>query len=175
MQIRRFKRWSHVGLCVGFIYSTLYIARPICEFLKQKTPFNIAINLSMLLLLVSIVVIFFKRVNIRRKSTCFLFLFGIGMYLIGLIWLQIPEEKVHFVEYGFLAFLVYKAVISDWKNPQSYLIACIITSLFGWGDEGIQYLLPNRYYQWQDVVLNAVSGGLGLYLTYVMGRDKKDF
>ena len=37
-----------VGLWVGCIYSTLYVVRPICEFLKKNTPFNAIVHFGMI-------------------------------------------------------------------------------------------------------------------------------
>ncbi len=55
----------------------------------------------------------------------------------------------------------------------SFGLAFLITLLCGWGDEGIQHILPNRVYDIKDVRLNGMSGLLGLCLTYVFERDKK--
>lgn len=171
MSSQRSKRWGMVGLWVGCIYSTLYVVRPICEFLKKNTPFNAIVNFGMVILFAALIFIFLKRVHIQRKSTYLLLSVSLVMYVAALRWLQIPEERIHLLEYGFLAFLIYRAVILDWRSPQAYIAAFILTALLGWGDEGIQHLLPNRYYQVKDVLLNALSGGMGLFLTFVMRRE----
>ena len=168
---KRWQYWSWVVLWVGLIYSTLYIVRPICEFLKSKTPFLFFINFFLILLLGFILAAYFQKQKIKRIATLFLLSGIIGMYILGMWFLKIPEEKIHFVEYGFLGFLIYQALRLDCSDPLAYGGAFILTSLLGWADEGIQYLLPNRYYQLKDVILNSMSGGLGLILTYILRRE----
>ena len=172
INVKRRYRWMFAGIWTGLIYSTLYIMRPVCEFFKQYAYFSFAINAGISVLIIA-VLIFSVIKYIRRRLTYFLFFLVISGYAFGMILLPIPEERLHFIEYGILAFLIYQALILDFKNGKAYLAAFAVTSLIGLGDEGIQYLLPNRYYQFQDVCLNSASAVLGLALVYVIFRDKK--
>jgi len=161
------------GIWTGLIYSTLYIMRPVCEFFKQYTWFSFSVNAGIAFSVIFIVLVFVRKKHIRKTPTyLLLFLVMIG-YFFGMTLLSIPEERLHFIEYGVLAFLIYRALILDFKNGRSYFAAFVITSFIGLGDEGIQYLLPNRYYQFKDVCLNSASAVLGLALVYVIYRDQK--
>jgi VanZ family protein len=91
-------------------------------------------------------------------------------YAYGLATIAYPEEKIHFIEYGILAFLIYRAMRLSLARPGAYIGAFFLTGISGWVDEGIQHLLPNRYYQLEDVLLNAVSGALGLALLFLFER-----
>jgi VanZ family protein len=126
----------------------------------------------MFCLLWGIIISFLIKFAIRKKSTYALLTFIALIYMYGFIFLiEFPEEKIHLVEYGFLAVLIYRALDIDFEDLFSYFMAFVLTALLGWGDEGIQYILPNRYYQTQDVILNLISGGLGLFLMFVIRRD----
>jgi len=172
---KRFRRkyWGYVLIWVGCIYSTLYIVRPICEFLKKAIPFSLFTNLILGLILFIVISGLLIKIRIKRPFTYFLFLTAVLLYIYSFIQIQYPEEKIHFAEYGLLAFLVYKALCIDFKKGLAFVGAFVLTSLFGWGDEGIQYLLPNRYYQFSDVLLNSWSGVLGLFLTYIFVSENK--
>ena len=170
---KRIRRWMLAGIWTGLIYSTLYIMRPVCEFLKQYTRFSFCINAGMAFFAVFIVLIFVRKKYIRKMSTYFLLFLVMAGYFLGMTLLSIPEERLHFIEYGVLAFLIYRALIPDFKNGLSYFAAFVITSFVGLGDEGIQYLLPNRYYQLKDVCLNSAGAALGLAFIYVIYRDQK--
>ena len=170
---KRALRWSFVLAWTVFTYATLYIVRPICEYLKVTTPFNLIVNIVLFGLLFGIILVTIHLGNVRKRYTFSLLLIAVVAYVSGFIALKIPEEKVHFIEYGFLAFLTLQALLVDMKRATAYLLAFVIVSLIGWGDEGIQYLLPNRYYQLQDVLLNAVSGAMGLFLTFVIKRENE--
>ena len=169
---QRFYRWSLAGGWVVLIYSTLYIVRPICEFLKQAASFSLLVKGGVGLLLVGLMAVLFKRIGAFRVSSCFLLAVALGLYVLAISLLPTPEESLHLVEYGILSFFVYWAFILDFKNWQAYLGAFVLTSLLGWGDEGIQYLLPNRYYQTKDVLLNSVSAALGLFLVFTVERER---
>ena len=171
-QAKRLKLWSFVGMWVSLIYSTLYIVRPICDFLKSHIAFNLFTDIIMFCLLWGVIISFLIKFEIRRKSTYAFLAFIALIYMYGFIFLvEFPEEKIHLAEYGFLAVLIYRALAVDFKELFSYFMAFVITALLGWGDEGIQYILPNRYYQTQDVILNLISGGLGLFFMFVIRRE----
>ena len=60
-----------------------------------------------------------------------------------------------------LMLLVASAVaMATRKLRIPYTVALVITGLLGWGDEGIQYLLPGRVYELRDVGMNVTAGFL---------------
>jgi glycopeptide antibiotics resistance protein len=85
---------------------------------------------------------------------------------------RFPAERLHLIEYGLLAFLVFKALLFDFPNAPSYGMAFAFSSLFGLMDEGIQYILPNRNFEWRDVVTNALASALGLLVVRLVTRPR---
>jgi len=160
------------GAWTGLIYATLYIVRPVCTFLKTFVWFSSGINVVMVLLVFGVIVVLVRKRYLKRTSTYLLLTVVVALYLAGMAALSIPEERLHLIEYGVLVILVYRAVAVDRDNAWTYALALVITFLIGWGDEGIQHLLPNRYYQFKDVCLNGASAALGLALVYVVRREK---
>lgn len=154
------------------IYITLYPARPVCEFLKRTIPFELWINIFLAACLSGIAILFFRKYKVTDFRGYVLLLITVSGYLYGLATIPHPEEKIHFIEYGILAYLVFRALMLDHGKWEAYAGAFALTAALGWVDEGIQHLLPNRYYQTSDVVLNAVSGLLGLLLVYVFQRTR---
>lgn len=168
----RTRYWLYVFGFLGIIYSTLYIVRPICTFLKATTPFPLLINTLCIVLLILIAAGIRMTLSIRHRSSYILLSIVLFVYLFGIVTLQYPEEKIHFIEYGFMAYLVFKAIRVDIQKPIVYGYAFLLTSIFGWIDEGIQYCLPNRYYQLDDVVLNSISAALGLIIVFVFEQER---
>lgn len=154
------------------IYITLYPVRPVCEFLKRTIPFELWINIFLAACLSGITILFFRKYKVTDFRGYVLLLITVSGYLYGLAAISHPEEKIHFIEYGILAYLVFRALRLDHGAWAAYAGALALTAALGWVDEGIQHLLPNRYYQTSDVVLNAVSGLLGLLLVYVFQRTR---
>ena len=171
MKNTRRERWGAVVLWTALIYATVPIGRPICDFLIRKTSFSFFMNAAVLIVLSGLCFYFIRMIRIRRPSSYLILGMTCLAYIAGLKIFTIPAEKIHFLEYGLLAFLIFRAVSFDWAEGRAYGPALIMTAVIGWGDEGLQSITPGRYYQTMDVVLNALSGGLGLLLTYVARRE----
>lgn len=84
---------------------------------------------------------------------------GVGGLMLGL---AIPEERLHFLQYGLMAVLARRAVAPRVAGWRQYLAAIAIASAAGWGDELIQGLLPDRYYDLRDVLINALAAALAM-------------
>ena len=98
------------------------------------------------------------------------------LYVPVLILLRLPEERLHLVQYGLFCGLVFAALrerrthrplLSDATTLQRiagapWLQSMVLTLAAGWIDEGIQGILPNRYYDLRDVALNLSAGILYL-------------
>jgi hypothetical protein len=84
--------------------------------------------------------------------------------------LEVAQERLHLVEYGLLALLVRALLVARWGagaeqrelRARAALGAVVLTAAAGWVDEGIQALLPNRYYDLRDVGFNAGAGLLAV-------------
>jgi hypothetical protein len=132
-------------------------------------------NAGMATLLIVASVLILKKSKTRSEKVDYRYLIvSLIGYLIGVIYLKLPEERIHFVEYGILAFFLFRALRIDLPLVPSFVWAFVIASLIGWGDEGIQYLLPNRYYDNRDVLLNSISALLGLFFTAAFYLPKND-
>jgi hypothetical protein len=99
-----------------------------------------------------------KIVTVRN----FLWLAGVASvygYLTIKLW-RVPEEAMHFVEYGVLSYLVYVALSHNFRDVTVYFSAALIVLFLGTVDEIIQWLVPKRFWDFRDVWLNFLSGSL---------------
>ncbi len=71
-----------------------------------------------------------------------------------------PEESLHFIEYGILALLVFRALSHGVRDPLIYLNAWLICAIIGSFDEVIQWMTPRRFFAFGDIALNALASGL---------------
>ena len=157
-----------VPLYVLFIYGTLYDARKFWNFLKQiaaLSQLNIifyAIAVALALVLVVYLVRKFKRKELLRRLAALLFF----ALILAVYFPQFNaiEERIHIFEYGLLAILLLWAYFPATKK-WDYFYVMAIGFFIGWGDEFIQYFLPNRVYDLRDVIMNflGVLFGMGLY------------
>jgi hypothetical protein len=96
-----------------------------------------------------------------------------GAAYLVLVWrLDIVQERIHLIEYGLVGGFVYEALRERWSRPASArvpqprwqrwpaVVAVLVATLIGWGDELVQGLLPNRVYDLRDVLTNAEAAAL---------------
>jgi predicted membrane channel-forming protein YqfA (hemolysin III family) len=178
--------WLTVAGVLLLIYSTLAVVRPFTEWLREQR----LLFVSLFLVFGAIVGwslrgIWRNRPGLRESAV----LVAIGVaYGVLFIALRTPEEAMHFIEYGLVAVLIYQALAERKKARQGdreavgetggetggsllwpALGALVSTSAAGWLDEGIQHLLPSRYYDLRDVFFNAAAAFLAVVA--VAGRE----
>jgi len=167
----RRKKWLQASAWLVFIYATLPFARPVCEYLRKTIPFSFVINVTMVACLAVVILVLFRFLRLQKLSSYLILSLMIACYL-SLLWIiKIPEERIHFFEYGILAVFIERALRIKRKALLTYLVTIILTIVFGWLDEVIQHYLPGRYFGWQDVLYNAMGGILGVVLVYVVQRE----
>ncbi len=92
-----------------------------------------------------------------------------GLYVYFTLQLKTyPEEAIHFIEYALLSYFLFKALghqIHDWTI---YLTGVVFVSFVGTIDEFLQWLMPQRIFDFKDIGLNTLAGGL-LLLTIWKG------
>ena len=87
---------------------------------------------------------------------------GSYMWATATPWPEVNAvERVHFVEYGFIALLFYRG----WKyagDPSIILLPLLAGFVVGTLDEWLQWFIPVRVGEYHDVFLNVVSIACGL-------------
>lgn len=102
----------------------------------------------------------------------------VGVYLAALGRIQTPAERTHLFEYGLVVTLVHQALLERRNQgrrvPAPAVLAFGITALLGWLDEGIQALLPNRFYDLVDVGFNLFAAFMAILasLALAWARDR---
>ena len=139
-----------------FLFTT--VAREISISLRQYNLQGIAITLSFLgaVILLGYYLIF--NVHLSDKIAFLglsIILIVLGIMIMGL---SVPEEKIHFLEFGFLALLSRKALSWNFSIKKQYIGAIIITCIIGILDEILQYYLPSRFFDIRDIALNTLAG-----------------
>jgi hypothetical protein len=94
------------------------------------------------------------------------------------VWYSIAEatgnpdvdvvQRFHFVEYGLITFLFYRA----WRpleDPAIIVLPIFAALIVGTADEWLQWFIPNRVGEMADILLNGVAIGCGLLFS--LGAD----
>jgi hypothetical protein len=178
---RERRLWIMAGSCLLLIYSSLYIARPVTEWLREANLLRLAVGAAFLVAAAWVGLALLRK---RPGWRVWMALAGISLgYVLLLSRFELPEERLHFLEYGIVGGLVYMALLErqraasvksaePWGNRTGLwpaVVAVLITGAVGWIDEGIQEILPNRFYDLRDVAMNAAGGALAVLSIWIVG------
>ena len=159
---RAFLSWLWVVLCSIAIFLTVPVARRIQIFVSNHWGRILFMYFVLVVLAVSFVaLLYFLIIKKKVRSPAnYLWLFILsGLYAYFTVKLKhVPEEAVHFLEYGLLAFFLFKALSHHIRDRSIYITATFLTLLVGTFDEILQWITPDRYWDFRDAGLNALSG-----------------
>jgi VanZ family protein len=179
-RVSRAKRlWAWLG--VGLMMSAILLTLPMMPLLWEKgvAVFGTGLNsigyiVSFLLLFLLIMFMLRHRKNYGPLKIAALAMLGFVYGYVLRYQCKFPAERLHLVEYGFLAFLIYYAFSFDFSHRVSLLFAFLFSSGFGVFDECIQYLLPNRKFEMRDIMTNVIASILGMLVIALLIRTKPD-
>ncbi len=171
---RRLWYWALAVILV--IYLTLGLARSLSGMLRDHGLLGVFFGAGMLLIAAAVIL---QALRVRPGGMEI----GIGLgiaaaYMFVLLRMAIPEERSHLIEYSVVALLIYEALKerkSQGRNvPMPALLAILGTGLAGTLDEYIQWLLPNRFFDWRDILFNFLAGVMAVTARAALGwaRDK---
>lgn len=171
---RERRLWILAGSCLLLIYSSLYIARPVTNWLRDANLLRLAVAGAFLL---AAAWVGLGLLRSRPGWRVWVALAGIvAGYVVLLSRFDLPEERLHFLEYGLVGGLLFTALLERQKSTRGEsgelssrraflwpaVGAFVMTGLAGWIDEWIQAVLPNRFYDLRDVAMNAAGGALAV-------------
>jgi VanZ family protein len=163
---KKFNRWLHVVLCTIIVYLTLPVGPVIRDYFYNTFGKLFVIYVVAVILasgLIMALVHIFRRWRQRGFSLSQLVWFLVVGYL---YWFalrrtfKIPIESIHFVEYGILSLLIFRALVKSYNENFIFFASFLLTALLGMIDEYIQWFLPNRVGAMRDIIFNSASGGL---------------
>ena len=168
----RTRDWLIAIVYVAFIFSTLGVVRPPIAYLRVHNCLRLLISLLFFICFLRGLRILLRNYpgNIYRLIFFVALLFT---YYFVARTIKLPEEQLHFFEYGLVGIFFLRALQHfKMSSPILYLSAWAISSTTGWGDELLQGITPGRHYDIRDIGFNVVASGLGL-LVYLICKNNK--
>ncbi len=166
------RRWLWLGivLYVLFIYASLPFTRYVVELVYStcgRPLVSVLINtvLGMVAILVALTILRSEE-SLPQKAIALLLLVTGGILSVAL---GLPEERIHFVEYALLGYILFMAT-STWTMP--VLASALMVILVGSLDEAIQWVLPNRVGDLKDILLNSIGGALGINVAWICNKNR---
>jgi len=157
----RAARWSLVLAVTAGVYATLPVGPGAWRAFQAVTGMWSDYAAGIAMLFIALLVVRGQSLQVRRLRIggwmaigTALVVWGVGLTSSNMT----PAEKTHFLTYGLLAWVVLWALDLETSSRWRYVAAALIVGALGWIDEGIQYVLPRRHFEWKDVWLNLASG-----------------
>jgi len=90
-------------------------------------------------------------------------------------------EAMHFIQYGFLGLLAFRALSHHIRDNSIYFVSALLCGIIGICDEFIQWLTPDRFWGLGDIWINFLGAALvqigiakGIRPAYIMGRPHRN-
>ena len=157
------RRWLAVSVWIAVIYTAIPFVRALREwFVGRWHEAVIAWAVAAVLVTAAALAAATARRAPKLRPGGLLWIAGVTAIL--LLWTyhlrHRPEEAVHLLQYGVLAVLLHRALRPTFPDATVYLAGAVAGALVGTVDEVIQWLTPERFWDWRDVVINAGAGAL---------------
>lgn len=171
---RRLWLWTLVIIVV--IYATIGIARPVLEILQDQNLVSIIFIWGMIW---SAATVFVMGLKTRPGLTEIGIAVGMtAIYLMVFLRMTLPEERTHLIEYSVVATFIYEALLERANHgryvPLPAVLAIVLTTFVGVIDEGIQFFLPGRVFDTEDIVFNFLAATMAVtsraLLTWIRKR-----
>ena len=157
-------RWLPALLWVAVIYTTIPFVRRLRELFVARWPAELIGYAVMAVVVVGAgaAIVALRRRKNRLHFADVAWLLGVAAVLV--VWthhlMGQPEEAIHFLEYGVLGALLYRALRTQIPDATVFIAAALIGAMVGTVDEIIQWVVPDRFWDFRDIVLNAGAGVL---------------
>lgn len=164
----RERRWVALGAYVGVVFVTVPFTRQVVLALRNNDLLGATVTGSYAVAVAGVVhyVLFNRRLADWMAFAVVAALLCIVTVL--LLGLAIPEERVHFLQYGLMALLARSALARGTDaSPHAarhLLSSLALTSTLGLLEECLQGVVPRRVFDWRDVTMNAGAALTALLL-----------
>lgn len=166
--------WLWTLAAVVAIYSTLGLASLLAEVMYIQGVSAVAFLTCMALVGLTVLT---QGLKVRPAGVEIGVGLGIAVvYLMVFLRLTIPERS-HLIEYSVVAVFIYEALTERARQGRRVLapalLAILSTSLLGAIDEFAQLFLPNRHFQWDDVLFNVSASLIAVASMAALGFVRK--
>lgn len=155
--------WIGVIIYTGLIYASLPFSNEWQQFLRKQLGSDFGLSINVLLFAAGFFVIF----GIIKKTTriyLFLSILVLSILLFFISQMNLPVERLHFLQYGVLGYLIARTVTPRFFGIGGFVLVLVLGSFIGLGDELIQGVIPSRVFDWWDISYDIIGTTIGAAL-----------
>jgi hypothetical protein len=156
--------WLYVAVWTLSIFSVIPLARQIQEYVYQvwgRDLFTYGV-MSVTITALAAALVYVYRLQLDSRTRYFWLIAVAGIFFTYTLDLgkRNPVESVHFILFGVLGILVYRALTHRLKDSSIFFAGVIICGCIGIIDEFVQWMTPRRVWDLTDIGLNLLSSAL---------------
>lgn len=163
-QEREWQSWLTVILLSGMIFLIIPFVRAVQNFIAEewgRENFTHVSAAAIILILVAVMAWYVRYPHRTLSGSAVLVgIGGLYGYLIFDLKSGSPEEAIHYILYGGLGILIYRAYAHRVRDVSIYILAILAGTIVGVLDEAIQWAVPGRYFDIRDIWLNLTGVAL---------------
>ena len=160
---REWVSWLLVAAWSLVIFATIPLARAIQHIVREAVGEQAFLYAVLVAILVTFLATFRHLRGLGRISPVRgAWLVGVAAVYAGYAFTlrRAPVEAVHFLQYGVLGVLAFRALTHRMRDPGIYLAAALVGGIVGILDEAIQWMTPRRVWDLRDVWFNFFAASL---------------
>lgn len=121
-----------------------------------KVPLGVVILLGVVYLVLSLAM--------KKKIRSLALLFPCAIIVYVFVTLEPnPNKHIHIPEYILMSWILFEALALDYRGKGIFILIFLCSSLLGIVDELLQGMHPERFYGWQDMVMNSAATVIGIF------------
>ena len=159
---RQWVSWLYVVIWSLIIFITIPFALVLQEFVVQLGGHEAFTYAVIATVASAIVVSVVYLCHVAASGKRYIWLLAVGAMFIGytIKLVEIPAEAIHFIQYGLLGVLIYRALTHRINDISIYFTAALIGGIVGMLDELIQWITPERFWGLNDIWINFFAASL---------------
>lgn len=171
--MRRIVLWGTVILYTAALPYVILVFRAITRHFSAGTAGNVPLSI----IITMAVPYAIMAVSRKGFGRCIIILAVSAVIVFSVTAFEDNANKyIHIPEYVLMTWLLYLAMIVDYKGRGILLLVFICASMLGVVDELLQGIHPQRSYGWKDMIIDAAASFIGiLTLTGVTDRLEGDW
>ena len=159
------RSWLYACIWSLLIFVTVPVARVMQAYVSEHWGRDFFLY-AVIVTIVLLIIVSLQLITGKRTATPMNYVWLTSIATVFFVYtIQLrgnPEEAVHFVQYGILSILIYRALTHRITDYGIYFVALLLTTTVGIIDEALQWLTPKRVWDLKDIRLDFVAAALAL-------------